>query len=209
MIQSVKLLIKRIAWRRMNRHNFSRLNSLFPLTHVKVGRGTYGNLNIVCYNPELYILIGNYCSIGDEVTFMMGGRHNYSCISTYPFYSKVYKKELGEGIDAQPCRQDDIVIEDDVWIGYGALVFPGVTIGKGAVIGARSIVTHNIPAYSIYAGTKIIKKRFSEEIISKIQKIDFVEIQHRGGDKYSMFCRTEINDENIDRIMEAFQERHL
>lgn len=208
MIQSVKLLIKRIAWRRMNRHNFSRLNSLFPLTHVKVGRGTYGNLNIVCYNPELYILIGNYCSIGDEVTFMMGGRHNYRCISTYPFYSKVYKKELGEVIDAKPCRQDDIVIEDDVWIGYGALVFPGVTIGKGAVIGARSIVTHNVPAYSIYAGTKIIKKRFSEEIISKIQKIDFAEIQHRGGDKYGMFCRTETNDENIDRIMEAFQERH-
>lgn len=66
-----------------------------------------------------------------------------------------------------------IIIEDDVWIGYDALIMPGVTIGKGSVIGARAIVTKDVPPYSIYVGNKVIKKRFSEDIINKLSTIDF------------------------------------
>ena len=59
-------------------------------------------------------------------------------------------------------KNNDIVIEDDVWIGFGVLIMSGVKVGKGSVIGARSIVTKDVPPYSIFVGNKVIKKRFPD-----------------------------------------------
>lgn len=78
----------------------------------------------------------------------MGGGHNYRKITTYPFLTRVYH---GKGA---PSRNEriDIVVEDDVWIGYDCIVLAGAKIGKGSVIGARSVVTGTIPPYSVYVG---------------------------------------------------------
>lgn len=65
---------------------------------------------------------------------------------------------LGGGYMGTPRWNVNIVVEDDVWIGYDALILPGVTIGRGAVIGARSVVTKDVPPYCVYAGTKVVKK---------------------------------------------------
>lgn len=100
-----------------------------------------------------------------------------------------------------------IIIEDDVWIGYDALIMPGVTIGKGSVIGARAIVTKDVPPYSIYVGNKVIKKRFSEDIINKLSTIDFSKVEHTSVDTYMNYCQTEITSSNVDDILDCFVTR--
>lgn len=100
-----------------------------------------------------------------------------------------------------------IIIEDDVWIGYDALIMSGVTIGKGSVIGARAIVTKDVPPYSIYVGNKVIKKRFSEDIINKLSTIDFSKVEHTSVDTYMNYCQTEITSSNVDDILDCFVTR--
>lgn len=97
--------------------------------------------------------IGNFCFIADKVVFLLGGEHNYNRISSFPF-----KKYYFNEVDA--TNNGDIIIEDDVWIGYDSLILSGVKIGKGSIIGARSIVTKDVPPYSVYIGNKVIKKDF-------------------------------------------------
>lgn len=144
--------------------------------------------------------IGNYCSIAQDVKFFAGGGHNYRRISTYPFATKVY----GGKDDVPRDEKLDIIVEDDVWIGYDCIVLAGAKIGKGSVIGARSVVTGTIPPYSVYVGNKVIKNRFSDELISKLQNIDFSKIHHRIGADYEKYCSMEVKDDNVKQIVEAF-----
>lgn len=148
---------------------------------------------------DAYVHIGNYCSIGPSVTFLVGGEHNYKRISTYPFQTLVYHE-----VTRDKNINRNIVIEDDVWIGFDALILSGVTVGKGSVIGARSIVSKDIPPYSIYVGNKIIKKRFSDKIIEKLKKIDYSKINHSSKDSYSDLCQEEVTEDNIDYILHRF-----
>ena len=129
------------------------------------------------------------------------GWHNYRTISTWPFSTKVYH---GKGA---ACRNEriDIVVEDDVWIGYDSIVLAGAKIGKGSVIGARSVVTGTIPPYSVYVGNKVIEKRFSEEIIKSIEAIDFSSIRHHAGDEYEKYRKEELTNENSKMVRDAFQ----
>ena len=99
----------------------------------------------------------------------------------------------------------DIIVEDDVWIGYDALILSGVRIGKGSVIGARALVSKDVPPYSIYVGNDILKKRFPDSIIEKIQAIDFSSIEHSKLDTYQPYCQTEITCENVDEIIRHFK----
>lgn len=98
----------------------------------------------------------------------------------------------------------DIIIEDDVWIGFDSLILPGTRIGRGAVIGARSIVTKDIEPYSVYVGTKVIKKRFPDEIIDRLMGVNFAGIEHCMDDAYRDMCQEELTIDNIDNILEVF-----
>lgn len=188
-------------WRTQNMHNETEMINEFPISRVRVGKNTYGPLEMIWMAPEATVSIGNYCSIGPSVKFLVGGEHNYRRISTWPFQSKVY------GQKTQGALHRDIVVEDDVWIGYDSLVMSGVTIGKGSVIGARSIVTRDVPPYSIYVGNRVIKQRFSQEVIDKIKAIDFAQIVHGREDAYSAFCQSEVTEENVEEILRTFVER--
>lgn len=99
----------------------------------------------------------------------------------------------------------DIIIEDDVWIGYDSLILSGVRIGKGSVIGARSVVAKNVPPYSVFVGNKVIKKRFPDEIIAKIESLDYGRIDHRTGDAYQKYCQTRVDGETVDALLDAFR----
>lgn len=192
-----------ILWRLNNKHNFTHANSLFTRSCVTVGKHTYGPIEILYDSGIAKIEIGNYCSIAKGVKIFAGGGHDYRRISTYPFQSLVY-----HGFDLKDRYENlDIFIGDDVWIGYDCIILPGSHIGKGSVIGARSVVTGTIPPFSVYVGNKVIKSRFSQEVIEKIKDIDFSSIEHMEGDKYQQYCTARIDEENVDMIIKAFMDR--
>lgn len=183
-------------WRSLNSHNFTNAGRLFPDNKVSVGDYSYGTLNVISYkNKNEKLQIGRFCSIGGGVTFLLSGEHNYKNISTYPF-----RKLILNGPPESICK-GPIIIEDDVWIGYGSIVLSGVKIGKGAVIGAGSVVRKDVPPYSIYIGDKVIKKRFSYEVINKVKNIELSTLSKEKISKLSNLLYEEVNENNIDRIM--------
>lgn len=120
------------------------------------------------------LIIGKFCAIAKGVQFIMNGaNHQLSSFSTYPFYI------FGNGWEtAAPQLGDlpykgDTVIGNDVWIGYKALIMPGVVVGNGAIISAHAVVTADVPAYTIVGGNpaKVIKKRFSDDVIAKLEQL--------------------------------------
>ncbi len=116
------------------------------------------------------ITIGSYCSIARN-TAIQEVNHNFKSITTYFIKQRVFGEKTG--IDA--VSKGAITIGNDVWIGTQCAILTGVTIGHGCVIAANSVVTYNIPPYSIVGGTpaKIIKKRFSDEIIDALLNLEW------------------------------------
>ncbi len=121
--------------------------------------------------------IGKFCSIACGAKFLFNSaNHTLSSLSTYPF--PLFFEEWGlEKNDVTKAwdNKGDIVIGNDVWIGYEAVILAGVTIGDGAIIGTRAVVTKDVPPYTIVGGVpaKSIKKRFPEEIISALLEIQW------------------------------------
>ena len=121
--------------------------------------------------------IGKFCSIACGAKFLFNSaNHTLSSLSTYPF--PLFFEEWGlEKKDVTNAwdNKGDIIIGNDVWIGYEAVILAGVTIGDGAIIGTRAVVTKDVPPYTIVGGVpaKPIKKRFSEETISALLEIQW------------------------------------
>ncbi|CAO3440457.1 Chloramphenicol O-acetyltransferase (EC 2.3.1.28) _ CatB family [Azospirillum endophyticum] len=113
--------------------------------------------------------IGSFCSIGSGAAFIMAGNqgHRNDWISTFPFF---WMPEVPAFAGAQNgyLPAGNTVIGNDVWIGSEAIIMPGVTVGDGAVIGTRSLVTRDIEPYAIVGGNpaRVIRKRFDENLIT-------------------------------------------
>jgi chloramphenicol O-acetyltransferase type B len=122
------------------------------------------------------LIIGKFCAIATGAQFMMGGTqgHNYDWIACYPMD---FLDEDFDGYDKVPPKgqrnKGDTVIGNDVWIGAQAMIMPGVRIGDGAIVGARSLITKPIGPYEIWGGNpaRLIKTRFSDEQIQKLLQI--------------------------------------
>lgn len=119
--------------------------------------------------------IGKFCSIACGTKFLFNSaNHALDSLSTYPFPSffEEWNLEREKVTDAWDNR-GDIVIGNDVWIGYEAVILSGVTIGDGAIIGTRAVVTKDVPPYTIVGGipAKPIRKRFDEKVIEELLKI--------------------------------------
>ena len=142
----------------------------FSLDIFKSGKYSYGELNIVAFNNDHELKVGNYVSIAQHVYFLLSSEHYLNHISTFPFKVKVTRE-----LEEESFGKGDIVIQDDAWIGYGSLIMSGVTIGQGAVIAAGSVVTKDVPPYAIVGGVpaKVIKYRFDEKTIKELLKIDY------------------------------------
>ena len=121
--------------------------------------------------------IGKFCSIACGARFLFNSaNHALHSLSTYPF--PIFFEEWG--LDGKNIRQawdqkGDIVVGNDVWIGYEAVILSGVTIGDGAVIGARAVVTKDVPPYAIVGGVpaRLIRRRFDEETIQKLLRLQW------------------------------------
>ncbi len=120
------------------------------------------------------LVIGKYCAVARGVRFIMNGaNHKMSGFSTYPF------NIFGNGWERVTPRPEDLpfkgdtVVGNDVWLGYEALVMPGVKIGDGAIIAARSVVTSDVPPYAIVGGNpaQVVRKRFSDDVIAALLEI--------------------------------------
>jgi len=121
------------------------------------------------------LIIGKFCSIACSAKFVFtSANHTLKSLSTYPF--PLFWEEYGlEQKDVTQAwdNKGDIVIGNDVWIGYEAVVMSGVQIGNGAIIGTRAVVTKDVEPYTIVGGVpaKPIKKRFDDETIKKLQSL--------------------------------------
>lgn len=158
------------AYRKVNHQNETFPGNMFDIRDVTIGKKTYGTIRIFNDVKNAHLYIGSFCSIGDNVVFLLGIDHPTNFISTFPFRVKIEKKDEMEAIS-----KGNIVVDDDVWIGYGATILSGVHIGQGAIVGANALVTKDIPPYAIAGGTlaKLIKYRFEERIINELLKVDF------------------------------------
>ncbi|MCQ4935995.1 CatB-related O-acetyltransferase [Anaerotignum propionicum] len=121
------------------------------------------------------LIIGKFCSIACGAKFLFtSANHAQKSLSTYPFPIffeewNLDKKQVAAAWD----NKGDIVIGNDVWIGYEAVILSGVRIGNGAIIGTRAVVTKDVPPYTVVGGipAKEIKKRYDEDIIRKLLRI--------------------------------------
>ncbi|WP_264174528.1 CatB-related O-acetyltransferase [Clostridium algoriphilum] len=191
----IKLEIYKITWRKINSHNDTIVRNIFPIGKVSVGKKTYGALQISTYgNPDEKLTIGSYCSIGGEVKFVLGGEHSYKALSTYPFKKHVC------GLKENTLTKGPIVLKDDVWIGERCLILSGVTIGQGVVVAAGSIVVKDIPPYAIYADGRIIKYRFSEDIIKRLMKFNFEYLSEETIKNNIDFLYTNLDIQMLDNI---------
>lgn len=157
---------------------------------LEVGDHTYGKVNFVDRITSK-LKIGDYCSIAFEVMFI-GSNHRIDFVSTYPF--KTINAFLGEGeIDIDDhATKGNIVVGNDVWIGYSAKILSGVTIGDGAVIAAGSVVTKDVEPYSIVAGNPGRHKKYRIEDADDRRKMQAIAWWDWSEEKVS---------ENIDKIV--------
>lgn len=200
MIRKIKIINIKRFWKKKNTHNKTYLGTISNIQAINfikaggitVGKRTYGKINVnYTLGKDEKLTIGNNCSLG-QCNFILGGGHDYKCISTYPLFAKSCVEAGTKG---------EIVVEDDVWIGDGVWIMPGIRIGKGAVIGTGSIVTHDVPPYAIVAGNpaQIIKYRFSEEIIKKLLNVCLdldnpTEIQKK-------YLKIHLTEKNVDEVI--------
>lgn len=161
------------------------LNAVIKDPQIEVGDYTIYNdfvadpllfeKNNVLYHYPIHqekLIIGKFCSIACGTKFMFNcANHTLKSLSTYTFPLFYEEWELEKSnITTAWDNKGDIVIGNDVWIGYEAVIMAGVHIGDGAIIAARTVVTKDVPPYTIVGGTpaKEIRKRFDAQTIQEL-----------------------------------------
>lgn len=186
----LKLWLFRRKWRKANSHNTTIAANMFSPDCVWVGKETYGAIRVLNWGEEEKLSIGNYCSIAQEVMFVLNADHYTNHISSFPFRTKI----LGAGLEG--VSKGNITIEDDVWIGYRATIMSGVHIGQGAIVAAGAVVTKDVPPYAIVGGVpaKVLKYRFSEEVVEELKKTDFSRLDREMIQKHKKELYEELTD---------------
>jgi acetyltransferase-like isoleucine patch superfamily enzyme len=151
-------------------HATCRINNRQPRNAIYIGRGTHVLCRFETYKHGGRIRIGDYCFVGENTyiwsasEISIGNRvlishnvnihdtdsHSLSADKRHQHFVDIFQNGTPDVL--QDVETKPIVIEDDVWIGFGALIFKGVRVGKGAIVGAQSVVTKDIPHYTIVAG---------------------------------------------------------
>ena len=135
-----------------------------------IGEHSYGYPRVIGDPANATLRMGKFCSIADEVKIFIGAEHRVDWVTTYPF--SVFERKFAH-IAGHPHTKGDVVLGNDVWVGWGATILSGVTIGDGAVIGAESLVTRDVPPYAIVGGNpaRVLRLRFSEEQVRALLEL--------------------------------------
>lgn len=144
------------------------------VANVQVGDYTYTAdvvPELIAYLPTDIIIIGKFCSLANGAIIFGGGEHRSDWVSAYPF--RVAFDMEGKNKDGHPASKGPTIVGNDVYIGYHAIILSGVKVGNGAIIGAGSVVTQNIPDYAIVGGNpaRVIKMRMTDVQIADMLKI--------------------------------------
>lgn len=118
------------------------------------------------------LIIGRFCALATGVQFIMNGaNHPMDGFSTYPFAAMGGGWELGANWPDN--SRGDTIVGNDVWIGREAMIMPGVSIGDGAIVGSRAVVTRDVPPYGIVAGNpgRVVKLRFDKQTVGRLRRI--------------------------------------
>lgn len=145
--------------------------SKIPPRGVTIGRGTYGRPEILTFSDTDTVEIGNFCSIGPHVLIVAGGEHRLGLATTYPI--KTYLAR--DTVDRDAVAKGGVVVGHDVWLGARTTILSGVTIGNGAVVGAGSLVTKDVPAYAVAVGNpaRVLRYRFDEPTRQALDRIQW------------------------------------
>jgi acetyltransferase-like isoleucine patch superfamily enzyme len=176
-----------------------------PEGTIELGDYSYrsSDCKVKCWSESCIVKVGKYCSLA-KCTFVYDGNHNPTFATTFPFLELKYSEDA----PANSLKKYPPFIGHDVWIGDDATIYSGVTIGNGAVVAGQSVVTKNVPPYAVVAGNpaKIVKFRFSEETIDKLQRLQWWHLPH---DFITKELAPSIND--IDEFIkkaEIYREKH-
>jgi acetyltransferase-like isoleucine patch superfamily enzyme len=167
----VKLRHLLLNWR--NPHNLTRLHlkQLAEQRGFDIGDWSYGRPKVRFSESGSKLSIGRYCSIADGVEIMVGGNHNLGFATSYPFGAMPDLWPEAKGTHGFHTSNGDVVIGNDVWLGSQCLILSGVTIGDGAAVAARAVVTKDVPPYAIVGGNpaRLIRRRFDDATVARLQ----------------------------------------
>ena len=143
-----------------------------------------------------HLTIGKFCMIASGVEFIMNGaNHLVNAVSSYPF--AVFGGDWANAMDGKSYpKKGDTIVGNDIWLGYRATILPGVTIGDGAIIGSCSVVTRDVPPYSIVGGNpaKLIRQRFDDADIAQLLELRWWDWPIEKITKYASFLTGNIAD---------------
>ena len=165
---------------------------------------TYGTPKVYNWGSDSELKIGNFCSIAFDVKVFLDGDHRTDWVTTYPF-GHIHQSTFPHHGKGHPKSKGDVVIKNDVWIGAGASIISGVTVGNGAVIAAYSVVTKDVPDYCIVAGNpaKVVKKRFKQDQIDALLENPWWELpEARIRELVPLLCSG-----NIDELIAELRKR--
>ncbi|MBA2655932.1 MAG: CatB-related O-acetyltransferase [Tatlockia sp.] len=148
--------------------------------------------------PIDQLYIGDYVCIAAEAVILMGGNHTHRAewFSLYPFEESLLDAYQGKG---------DTIIADGAWLGLRSIILPGIKIGEGAIVAAASVVTKDVPAYTIVAGNpaKMIRKRFDDAIIDRLLSLKIYDLNNEQFDRIKPFL-VNIDIENLEKQLSEF-----
>lgn len=181
--------------------------------NVYIGKYTYGfeSTKIYTWGEDIDIRIGRFTSIGAGLKLFCGGNHSTSFVSSYPFGS-IYNNRLKINTNKQIVFSNgNICIGNDVWLGRDVTIMSGITIGDGSVIAANSHIVKDIEPYSIYGGNpaKLIRYRFSEEIIDMLLKLQWWNYEDSIIEKIYPILLEKPNENTFNDIIEILENHNF